>query len=83
MKGTIVVDTKEVVWYRQEFCLEEEMTPEQFIQAVENGELESQYGEYMYETGGTLTPESNGGFATMEIYQDFCEDKNLIFKNGL
>lgn len=81
MKGTIIVDTKESIWYRQYFRLDEEITVEEFINGVESGEIESDHDEILYETAHTMTPEENEGEATMEIYQDSISDNNLIYTN--
>jgi len=81
MKGHIVVDTKETIWYRAYYCLEEEMTLEEFIKAVEEGEIQSDTGEYLYETVEDMSPEDNNNCPTMEIYLDRVQEENLIYKN--
>jgi hypothetical protein len=82
MKGRIIVDTLESVWYRQEFELDEEMTTEEFLKAVEDGEICSDEGEYLYETGEPITVKDNDGQATLEIYKEYVEPKNLIYSNA-
>lgn len=82
LKGTIIVDTKETVWYRQYFDLDEEMTPQEFIEAVEQKNIESYMGEYVDDSTEQLSVEDNGGFSTIEIYKNIVNPSNLLFQNG-
>ena len=83
MIGRIIVDTKESAWYRQYFDLDEEMTVEEFIKGVENGDIEAYDGNYVDDSMEQLSPEDNDGQATLEIYKDHAGEQNLIYKNGL
>ncbi len=82
MKGAIVVDTLEKTWYRQRFELDEEITVDEFLQAVREGEINSVDGEYLYDRTQELTVDENDGNATLEIFVQTGESKNLIYSNA-
>ena len=82
MKGAIVVDTLEKTWHRQRFELDEEITVDEFLQAVREGEINSVDGEYLYDRTQELTVDENDGNATLEIFVQTGESKNLIYSNA-
>lgn len=82
IKGRIIVDTKETVWYRQYFDVEKEMTVEEFLKEVESGKIESYNGNYIDDSTEQLTPEDNNSQPTLEIYQDYNHPDNLIYANA-
>lgn len=82
MKGHIIVDTLEKTWYRQRFFLDEEITVDEFLQGVKEGEINSVDGEYLYDCTQELTVDENDGEATLEIFSETVEPKNLIYSNA-
>ena len=80
------IDYKVTVWKRVHF--NESTNPKKVIQVLEEGfdvfdeELGFVEQETLYETVEAMTPEENGGWSTIEVYEednDFIN--NLIWSN--
>ena len=66
---TYKVDTKETVWHRSEYQVEDDVTYEQLYQMILNGEEAREYEGYMIDTAEQMTVEDNGGESTVEILE--------------
>jgi len=75
LSGTIVVDTKETIWWRQEFEIDEPMSLKDFLENLDI--LESTLSEELDGTDAPMSPEENNGQPTLEIY----DDKSLLYDN--
>jgi hypothetical protein len=79
------IDYKATVWKRVHF--NENVDSEKVIQALEEGGLDDVFDdelgfegqETLYETAEEITPEENGGYSTIEVYNPVGE---LIWSNG-
>lgn len=78
------VDTKETVWHRSEYEVEDNVTPEQLFQMIEQNEIEPDYVEgYLYETAEQITVNENGGDSTVEIMENLPKQGwQVVWGNG-
>jgi hypothetical protein len=84
MKYAFNIDTKYSIWEKEYIFIEAE-TLEDAKEIIrekidnENYKIDVDYVETLYDTQTALTPESNDGYSTIEIYD---EENNILFKNG-
>lgn len=85
-----IVDEKVSIWIRSQISLPAysyEEAKKILIDSVKEDptkiyDMASNGAEYLYETEEAMTPEENGGYATLEIYKnDDTTQKNLIYSN--
>lgn len=78
------VDTKETVWYRSEYEVEDDVTPEELFQMIEQSEIEPDYVEgYLYETAEQITVDENDGDSTVEIMENLPKQGwQMVWGNG-
>jgi cobyrinic acid a,c-diamide synthase len=64
------VDTKETVWHRDEYEVEDDVTPEQLYKMIKQGEIVSSYCEgYLYDTAEQMLTRDNDGQSTVEVME--------------
>lgn len=80
-------DIKVSVWVRQKFSIEAESKEEAIKEAlkyksmdVDGGNISIYNCEWMHDTWSEITVEENGGFSTIELYDE--ETNELIGCNG-
>jgi hypothetical protein len=65
---TYKVDTKETVWHRDEYEVEDDVTPEQLYEMIQQGEIEPSYCEgYLCDTTEQMLTRDNDGQSTVEV----------------
>lgn len=80
-------DVKVEIWQRQYFTIKAD-TKEEALEEVEQYKKRDAsedyivgHSEYLYETERVLSPEENGGYATIELYDestDICLGRNCL-----
>lgn len=70
---TLIVDTKNTIWHRAYYKVEEGTTPQELVELIENHDIEADYTEYLYETVEDLPLEDNHGNPTIEILNEKTE----------
>lgn len=73
------VDEKVNVWLRDYVTIEANSL-EEAVEKVKDGDYDDSTGEVLYDTTEYLTPEENGGQATLEIYEE--DAYAPIYSNG-
>lgn len=81
---TFFIDVKTIVWHREHFQLDDDVTLEEIVESIENEcveeDFEATYSEYLYETVEDMTPDQNEGLATIEVLD---ENLKTIWTNEL
>lgn len=68
----LYIDTKNILWIRTHITIEANSL-EEAIERCKNGDYNNSWSENLYDTVEEMTPEENGGMATIEIYE--CGNK--------
>jgi hypothetical protein len=81
---TYKVDTKETVWYRTEYQVEDDVTPEQLYKMIQQGEIgPSEYDGYIDDTAEHMLTRDNDDQSTVEIMESSLEmGWTAIWGNG-
>lgn len=81
---TYKVDTKETVWHRSEYSVEDDVTPEQLYKMIQQNEIEADdYEGYMIDTAEQMLTMDNDGQSTVEIMEKSPEmGWTAIWGNG-
>lgn len=81
---TYKVDTKETVWHRSEYRVEDDVTPEQLYKMIKQNEIEATDHEgYMIDTAEQMSIEENDNCSTVEIcISTYKDGYTPIWGNG-
>ena len=75
---TYKVDTKEIVWHRSEYQVEDYVTPEELYKMIQQNEINAVDHEgYIIDTAELMLTRDNDGESTVEIISESYENKNL------
>lgn len=76
----LFIDKKHTIWNRTHVTIEAD-TIEEAINKCLNGDYENEWYEDLYGTEKELTPEENGGEATIEIYSEDNDKFDALYTN--
>jgi hypothetical protein len=67
---TFKVDTKETIWHRSEYEVEDDVTPEQLYKMIQQGEIDPIYYDgYQVDTAEQMLTRDNDGQSTVEVME--------------
>ena len=77
----VFVDTKDVVWHRACYLIPEYITGKELYNAVNNGDLEAEYGGYMYSTASAFL--NHKGEPIVEVLEVEKEGNKVVFSTDI
>ena len=76
----LFIDEKCKLWTRTYVTIEADSL-EEAIEKCKNGDYDNSWSESLYDTAETMTPEENGGEATVEIYSEDKDKFDALYTN--
>ena len=80
---TLYYDVKCEVWHRTTFEVEDDVTLETILEAVESDSLDdyNAEGEFLYETSREILPKESNWQATKELWEKETQSEKLLWSN--
>ena len=76
----LFIDEKCTLWTRTYVTIEADSL-EEAVEKCKNGDYDDSWSEDLYGTTEVMTPEENGGEATVEIYSENIDKFNALYTN--
>lgn len=76
----LFIDEKHTLWTRTYVTIEADSL-EEAVEKCKNGDYDDSWSEDLYDTAEVMTPEENGGEATVEIYSEDKDKFDALYTN--